>query len=225
MNEQQNPGPVRADTDKTDRDAVARRLARDIQEGWYVNLGVGMPTHVSNMIEDDREVVFHSENGILGMGPAPVSEDPDPWLVNASKKAVTLVPGASLFHHGDSFAMIRGGHIDLCVLGAFEVAQNGDLANWTTSSDELLPAVGGAMDLGVGAKRVWVLMQHTSRDGEPKLVERCKYPLTAPGAVDRVYTELGVFEIVDGRFKVLELADGVTLDKAQAATGAPLHTA
>ncbi len=225
MNQQQNPGPVRADADKTDRDAVARRLARDIQEGWYVNLGVGMPTRVSNMIEDGREVVFHSENGILGMGPAPVSEAPDPWLVNASKKAVTLVPGASLFHHGDSFAMIRGGHIDLCVLGAFEVAQNGDLANWTTSSDELLPAVGGAMDLGVGAKRVWVLMQHTSRDGEPKLVERCKYPLTAPGAVDRVYTELGVFEIVDGRFKVLELAEGVTLDKAQAATGAPLHTA
>lgn len=214
----------KADGGKADRDAVARRLARDIDEGWYVNLGVGMPTRVADMIDDGREVVFHSENGILGMGSAPAVGEADPWLINAGKKAVTLMPGASLFHHGDSFAMIRGGHLDLCVLGAFEVAQNGDLANWTTSSNELLPAVGGAMDLGVGAKRLWVLMQHTSREGEPKLVERCKYPLTAPGTVGRVYTELGVFEIVDGRFRIIELAEGVTLEKAQALTGARLHT-
>ncbi|EUB98140.1 3-oxoacid CoA-transferase, B subunit [Rhizobium sp. CF080] len=208
---------------KVDRDAVARRLARDVEEGWYVNLGVGMPTKVADMIDGDKEVVFHSENGILGMGPGPAPDAIDPWLVNAGKKAVTLLPGSSLFHHGDSFAMIRGGHIDLCVLGAFEVAQNGDLANWTTSSDELLPAVGGAMDLAVGAKRVWVLMQHTAREGEPKLVEKCKYPLTAPGAVDRVYTELGVFEIIDGRFSIIELANGVSFEQVQALTGAPLH--
>ena len=210
---------------KVDRDIVARRLARDIQEGWYVNLGVGMPTKVADMMDDGREVVFHSENGILGMGPAPAPETVDPWLINAGKKAVTLVPGASLFHHGDSFAMIRGGHIDLCVLGAFEVSKNGDLANWTTSSDELLPAVGGAMDLSVGAKQVWVLMQHTSREGEPKLVETCKYPLTAPGVVNRVYTELGVFEIVGGEFRVVELAEGITLEYAQSKTGAKLHGA
>jgi 3-oxoadipate CoA-transferase beta subunit len=203
-----------------DRDAVARRLARDIRDGWYVNLGIGMPTRVADMIDDGREVVFHSENGILGMGPTPA--EPDPWLVNAGKKPVSLVPGASLFHHADSFAMIRGGHIDLCVLGAFEVSQDGDLANWTTGGDELMPAVGGAMDLGAGAKRVWVIMQHTARDGAPKLVERCSYPLTAPRAVSRVYTDLGAFVVDGGRFKVVDLQPGVSLEQVRSVTGGTL---
>jgi 3-oxoadipate CoA-transferase beta subunit len=205
---------------KPDRDAVARRLARDIGDGWYVNLGVGMPTRVADMIDDGREVFFHSENGILGMGPTPA--EPDPWLVNAGKKAVSLVPGASLFHHADSFAMIRGGHIDLCVLGAFEVSRDGDLANWTTGGDELMPAVGGAMDLSAGAKRVWVIMQHIARDGTPKLVERCSYPLTAPRAVSRVYTDLGAFAVADGRFKVVDLHPGVSIEQVRAATGGTL---
>jgi 3-oxoadipate CoA-transferase beta subunit len=205
---------------KPDRDAVARRLARDIGDGWYVNLGVGMPTRVADMIDDGREVFFHSENGILGMGPTPA--EPDPWLVNAGKKPVSLVPGASLFHHADSFAMIRGGHIDLCVLGAFEVSQHGDLANWTTGGDELMPAVGGAMDLSAGAKRVWVIMQHTARDGAAKLVERCSYPLTAPRAVSRVYTDLGVFAVESGRFKVVDLQPGVSIEQVRAATGGTL---
>ncbi|MGH6858743.1 MAG: 3-oxoacid CoA-transferase subunit B [Phyllobacterium sp.] len=206
-----------------DRDAPARRLARDIEDGWYVNLGVGMPTRVADMINDDREVVFHSENGILGMGPTPSENEIDPWLVNAGKKPVTLLPGASLFHHADSFTMIRGGHIDLCVLGAFEVSQAGDLANWTTGGDELMPAVGGAMDLSVGAKRIWVLMQHTARGGESKLVKTCSYPLTAPRAVSRIYTDLGVFGVRENGFHVIDLADSVSLDEARAHTGAPLN--
>ncbi|TWF47432.1 3-oxoacid CoA-transferase subunit B [Neorhizobium alkalisoli] len=206
-----------------DREAPARRLARDIEDGWYVNLGVGMPTKVADMINDEREVVFHSENGILGMGPTPPEGEIDPWLVNAGKKPVTLLPGASLFHHADSFTMIRGGHIDLCVLGAFEVSQTGDLANWTTGGDELMPAVGGAMDLSVGAKRIWVLMQHNAKGGESKLVEACSYPLTAPGAVSRIYTDLGVFGVADGGFYVIDLAEGVSLGEARARTGAPLH--
>ena len=166
-----------------DRPQMAARLARDIPEGWFVNLGVGVPTQVADHIPADREVIIHSENGILGMGPAPAPDAVDPWLVNAGKKAVTLLAGAALFHHADSFAMIRGGHIDLCVLGAFEVASNGDLANWTTSSNDKTPAVGGAMDLAVGAKRIWILMEHVTRDGKARLVEHCSYPLTAPGAV------------------------------------------
>ncbi|MBJ3777086.1 3-oxoacid CoA-transferase subunit B [Acuticoccus mangrovi] len=206
-----------------DRVAMTRRLAGDIADGWYVNLGVGMPTKVADMIDDGREVMFHSENGILGMGPTPAEDEIDPWLVNAGKKAVSLTPGAALFHHADSFAMIRGGHIDLCVLGGYEVAENGDLANWTTPSGDILPAVGGAMDLAVGAKRVWVLMQHTTRDGAAKLVRRCTYPLTAPAAVDRVYTELGTFAVTEEGFRVLTLADGVSLADVQARTDAPIH--
>ncbi|WP_211861576.1 3-oxoacid CoA-transferase subunit B [Neoroseomonas soli] len=208
-----------------DRKGMAARLAQDIPEGWYVNLGIGIPTMVGDFVPMDREVIFHSENGILGMGPAPAPDKVDPWLVNAGKQAVTLRPGGSYFHHADSFAMIRGGHIDLCVLGAFEVAANGDIANWATSENDTAPAVGGAMDLGAGAKRLWVVMEHTTKDGRPKLVEKCGYPLTTPGAVSRVYTNLGVFEIVKGKgFVVVELAPGVTLEQAQAATAAPLHT-
>lgn len=206
-----------------DRAGMARRLADDIGDAWYVNLGVGIPTEVANFITDGREVVFHSENGILGMGTTPPDDEIDPWLVNAGKKPVTLRPGASLFHHADSFAMIRGGHIDLCVLGGYEVSQSGDLANWTTPSGDILPAVGGAMDLAVGAKRTWVLMKHVTRDGAPKLVETCEYPLTAPRAVDRVYTDLGVFAIEDGRFKVLSLAAGLSLAEVQAQSAATLY--
>jgi len=208
-----------------DRKGMAARLAQDIPGGWIVNLGIGIPTMVGNHVPSEREVIFHSENGILGMGPAPAPDKVDPWLVNAGKQPVTLLPGGSYCHHADSFAMIRGGHIDLCVLGAFEVAQNGDIANWATSENDTAPAVGGAMDLGAGAKRLWVIMEHTTKDGRPKLVETCGYPLTTPGAVKRVYTNLGVFEIVpDKGFVVVDLAPGVTLEEAQAASGAVLHT-
>jgi len=208
-----------------DRKGMAARLAQDIPEGWIVNLGIGIPTMVGNYVPTEREVILHSENGILGMGPAPAPDKVDPWLVNAGKQPVTLRPGGSYCHHADSFAMIRGGHIDLCVLGAFEVAQNGDIANWATSENDTAPAVGGAMDLGAGAKRLWVIMEHTTKDGRPKLVETCGYPLTTPGAVKRVYTNLGVFEIVpDKGFVVVDLAPGVTLEEAQAASGAVLHT-
>lgn len=208
-----------------DRKAMAARLAQDIPEGWYVNLGIGIPTMVGDFVPLDREVILHSENGILGMGPAPAKGAIDPWLVNAGKQPVTLRPGGSYCHHADSFAMIRGGHIDLCVLGAFEVAQNGDIANWATSENDTAPAVGGAMDLGAGAKRLWVIMEHTTKDGRPKLVERCGYPLTTPGAVKRVYTNLGVFEIVPEKgFVVVDLAPGLTLAEVQAASGAVLHT-
>lgn len=208
-----------------DRKGMAARLAQDIPEGWIVNLGIGIPTMVGDFVPLDREVIFHSENGILGMGPAPAPDKVDPWLVNAGKQPVTLRPGGSYCHHADSFAMIRGGHIDLCVLGAFEVAANGDIANWATSENDSAPAVGGAMDLGAGAKRLWVIMEHTTKDGRPKLVETCGYPLTTPAAVKRAYTNLGVFDVVPGKgFVVVDLAPGLTLEQVQAVTGAPLHT-
>lgn len=204
------------------RAQMAARCAQDIPEGWFVNLGVGVPTQVADYVPEGREIVFHSENGILGMGPAPEEGKVDPWLVNAGKKAVTLVPGAALFHHADSFTMIRGGHIDLCVLGAFEVASNGDLANWTTDSNDRTPAVGGAMDLAAGARRIWVLMEHVTRDGQPKLVERCSYPLTAPGVVARIYTNYAVLDVTPQGFAVTEMVPGMTLETLQAMTAAPL---
>lgn len=208
-----------------DRKQMAARLADDIPEGWYVNLGVGLPTQVADFIPADRDVIFHSENGILGMGPKPEPAAVDPWLVNAGKEPVTLKPGAALFHHADSFMMIRGGHIDLCVLGAFQIAQNGDLANWTVDSADKTPAVGGAMDLAVGAKRVWVLTEHTTKTGEPKLVRRCTYPLTAPGVVARVYTNLAVLAITPQGFSVLSMVHGMSLGVLQAMTDAPLARA
>lgn len=207
------------------RPQMAARLAADIPEGWFVNLGIGIPTMVADHVPLDREVILHSENGILGMGPAPPKDQVDPWLINAGKQPVTLRPGGSFFHHADSFSIIRGGHLDLCVLGAFEVAENGDIANWATSENDTAPAVGGAMDLAAGAKRLWVVMDHTTKDGRPKLVEKCGYPLTAPGAVSRIYTNLGVFDVVKGLgFVVVEMAPGVTLEGLQALTGAKLHT-
>jgi 3-oxoacid CoA-transferase B subunit len=206
------------------RTQMAARVAQDIPEGWFVNLGIGIPTMVADHVPAEREVILHSENGILGMGPAPAPDAVNPWLVNAGKQPVTLRPGGSFFHHADSFAMIRGGHIDLCVLGAFEVAENGDIANWATSENDTAPAVGGAMDLAAGAKRLWVVMEHATKDGRPKLVERCGYPLTAMGVVQRIYTNLAVVDVVPGRgFVVREIVPGLSLAELRAKTGAQLH--
>ena len=206
------------------RDQMARRAADDIPEGWCVNLGIGIPTMVANHVPPEREVVFQSENGVVGMGPAPAKGEEDPWLINAGKQPITLVKGASFVGHADSFAMIRGGHIDLCVLGGFEVAENGDLANWATSVNDTAPAVGGAMDLAAGARRLWVLMEHTTKDGRPKIVERCGYPLTGLRCVTRVYTNLAVLDVVPGQgFVVRETAPGVDFDALQAKSGAKLH--
>jgi 3-oxoadipate CoA-transferase beta subunit len=207
------------------RKAIAMRVARDIPEGWHVNLGIGIPTLVGDLMPEGREVLFQSENGILGMGPAPEADARDPWLVNAGKQNVTLLKGASLFDHALSFTMIRGGHIDLCVLGALEVAENGDLANWSTSANDAAPAVGGAMDLAVGAKRIWVAMDHTTKDGVSKLVRQCAYPLTAAGVVKRIYTNLAVIAVTARGFEVTELVPGVDFATVQAKTDAKLHRA
>ena len=206
------------------RDQRARKAADDIPEGWCVNLGIGIPTLVANHVPPEREVIFQSENGVIGMGPAPAKGREDPWLINAGKQPITLVKGASFVGHADSFATIRGGHIDLCVLGAFEVAENGDLANWATSENDTAPAVGGAMDLAAGARRLWVLMEHTTKDGRPKLVERCGYPLTGLACVTRVYTNLAVLDVVPGQgFVVRAMAPGVDFETLQAKSGATLH--
>ena len=204
------------------RAAMAARVAQDIPEGWYVNLGIGIPTLVADHVPADREVVIHSENGILGVGPAPAADAVDPWLINAGKSPVTLRPGGSYFHHADSFGIIRGGHIDLCVLGAFQVAGNGDFANWATSSNDLAPAVGGAMDLAAGAKRIWVVMEHTTKEGAARLVQTCSYPLTALGVVGRVYTNLAMLDVTDGGFVVRDMVPGLTLRELQDRTEARL---
>jgi 3-oxoadipate CoA-transferase beta subunit len=204
------------------RTQMASRVAADIPEGWYVNLGVGIPTLVADQVPLEREVIFHSENGVLGIGPAPPAEAIDRWLINAGKQHVTLRKGGSFFHHADSFGMIRGGHIDLSVLGAFEVAENGDIANWATSENDTAPAVGGAMDLAVGAKRLWVVMEHVTKDGRPKLVRRCSYPLTALGCVNRIYTNLAVLDVTPDGFQVEEMVPGITLESLQARTEAKL---
>jgi 3-oxoadipate CoA-transferase beta subunit len=206
------------------RSQMAALVARDIPEGWYVNLGIGIPTLVADQIPAGREVILHSENGILGFGEAPPAGEEDAWLINAGKQPITLLPGGSYFHHADSFAMIRGGHLDLCVLGAFEVAANGDIANWATSATDTSPAVGGAMDLAAGAKRLWAIMEHTTKDGRPKLVEACTYPLTAKAAVSRVYTNLAVLDVMPGEgFVVRDMAPGLTLEALQEKTGARLR--
>jgi 3-oxoadipate CoA-transferase, beta subunit len=205
------------------RQQMAQHAAADIPEGWYVNLGIGIPTMIADHVPQDREVIFHSENGVLGMGPAPSKDKIEPWLINAGKQYVTLQKGGSFCHHADSFAMIRGHHLDLCVLGAFQVADNGDIANWATSENDTAPAVGGAMDLATGAKRLWVLMEHTTKDGTPKLVTKCTYPLTAPGAVKRVYTNLATIDVTERGFVVLSMAPGLAFDDLQARTEAKLH--
>jgi len=205
------------------RPQMAARVAQDIPEGWYVNLGIGIPTAVADHVPLDREVIFHSENGVLGMGPAPAEDSIDRWLINAGKQYVTLRNGGSFCHHADSFSMIRGGHLDLCVLGAFQVADNGDIANWATSENDTAPAVGGAMDLAAGAKRLWVMMEHTTKDGTPKLVTKCSYPLTALGAVTRIYTNLAVIDVTPRGFAVIDMAPGLTMESLQARTEAKLH--
>jgi 3-oxoadipate CoA-transferase beta subunit len=213
------------DVKTLNRQEMAARLAQDIPEGWYVNLGLGLPTLIPDYIPPAREVVFHSENGVLGMGPVPAKDAVDTWLVNATKQNITLVPGASLFHHADSFGMIRGEHLDLCVLGAYEVAENGDIANWATNENDAIPAVGGAMDLSAGSKRLWVLMEHTTKDGASRIVRRCSYPLTAAGVVKRLYTNLAVLDVTADGFSVLDMAPGLSFESLQARTDAKLHRA
>ncbi len=207
------------------REQIAARAARDIPEGWYVNVGIGIPVLVPNYVPAECEVIIHSENGILGMGPAPEPDKINRWLINASKKYVTLRLGGSYMHHADSFALIRGRHLDLCVLGAFQVAENGDFANWATSDNDGMPSVGGAMDLAVGAKRVWALMDHTTKHGASKLMHRCTYPLTAPGVVKRVYTSLAVLDVTADGFVVREIVPGLSFEALQDVTAAPLRRA
>jgi len=205
------------------RDEMAARIARDIPEGAVVNLGIGMPTLVANHLPVDREVLLHSENGVLGMGPAPADGDEDWDLINAGKQPVTLREGGSFFHHADSFSLMRGGHLDLCVLGAFQVSAQGDLANWHTGTPDSIPAVGGAMDLAIGAKRTVVMMEHLTKSGESKLVPQCTYPLTGIGCVRRVYTDLAVIELnQQGPATVIEHVPELTLDELQRLTAIAL---
>lgn len=197
------------------REAIAARVAKDIPEGAYVNLGIGLPTKVADFLSSDRDIFLHSENGLLGMGPAPSDDDIDWDLINAGKQPVTLLAGGSFFHHGDSFTMIRGGHIDICVLGAFQVSVTGDLANWHTGAADAIPAVGGAMDLAIGAKRVLVMMDLQTKNGESKLVEKCTYPLTGVACISRVYTDLAVFDVGPTGASVVEMVDGLTITALQ----------
>ena len=207
---------------KWTKNQMAALVARDIHDGAVVNLGIGMPTLVANHLGAGKEVMLHSENGVIGMGPAPAAGEEDYDLINAGKQPVTILPGGAYFHHADSFAMMRGGHLDICVLGAFEVAANGDLANWHTGEPDAIPAVGGAMDLAIGAKKTWVMMEHTTKAGEPKIVARCRYPVTGLGCVSRLYTDLAVIDVTPAGLVVREMAEGLGLAALQAVTGAPL---
>jgi 3-oxoadipate CoA-transferase beta subunit len=204
------------------REEMARRLAEDIPDGSYVNLGIGIPELVAKFVPEGRELVYHTENGLLGMGPSPAAGGGEPELINAGKRRVTAVPGASYFHQSDSFAMIRGGHLDLCVLGALQVSAAGDLANWSTGGEDAIPAVGGAMDLVAGVKRIFVITQHCTREGEPKLVERCTYPLTGLGVVNRIYTDLAVIDVTPEGFRLVETAPGIDPQQVARRTAAPL---
>lgn len=210
---------------RLNRDQLAARVARDIPEGAYVNLGIGLPTLVANHLPKDRDIFLHSENGVLGMGPAPAAGEEDYDLINAGKQPVTILPGACFFHHADSFAMMRGGHLDFCVLGAFQVSAGGDLANWHTGAADAIPAVGGAMDLAIGAKQVFVMMEHLTKTGESKIVERCTYPLTGVGCVNRIYTDLAVIDVTSTGLAVREMVDGLTFDELVRLTGVPLKAA
>ncbi|MCX2919835.1 3-oxoacid CoA-transferase subunit B [Stenotrophomonas rhizophila] len=205
------------------REQMAARVARDIPEGAYVNLGIGLPTTVANFLPADKEIFLQSENGLLGMGPAPAAGDEDPDLINAGKQPVTLLTGGCYFHHADSFAMMRGGHLDICVLGAFQVSAQGDLANWSTGAADAIPAVGGAMDLAIGAKQVFVMMDLLTKQGQSKLVGECSYPLTGLRCVSRVYTDVAVFDLGKDGATVLEMVDGVTLAQLCELTGLPLQ--
>jgi len=207
---------------KLNRDQMAARVAQDIPEGAYVNLGIGMPTLVANHLPKQREVILHSENGVLGMGPAPAPGQEDPDLINAGKQPVTLLAGGCYFHHADSFAMMRGGHVDICVMGAFQVSSGGDLANWHSGAPDAIPAVGGAMDLAIGAKQVFVMMEHLTKEGKSKLVKQCTYPLTGIGCVSRVYTDLAVIDITPDGLRLVEAVEGLSLDELERITGLPL---
>ena len=206
------------------KDEIAQRVARDIPSGAYVNLGIGLPTLVANHLDPSKEVLLHSENGILGMGPAPWAGEEDEDLINAGKQPVTLLTGGAYFHHADSFSMMRGGHLDICVLGAFQVSRHGDLANWHTGAPDAIPAVGGAMDLAIGAKRVFVMMELQTKSGESKLVERCTYPLTGVACVSRIYTDLAVIDITPDALVVRELADGLSVQELERIVGLSLAT-
>jgi 3-oxoadipate CoA-transferase beta subunit len=207
---------------KRTKDQLAARVAQDIHDGAYVNLGIGMPTAVANHIPAGREVILQSENGILGMGPAPAAGDEDYDLINAGKQPVTLLPGGAYFHHADSFAMMRGGHLDICVLGAFQVSATGDLANWSTGEPGAIPAVGGAMDLAIGAKQTWVMMDLLTKKGESKVVERCTYPLTGIACVKRIYTDLATFACTAQGLRLIDKVDGLEHAELERLVGLPI---
>src|SRR5207302_10150800 len=207
---------------KLDRNQMAARVARDTPEGSYVNLGIGLPTVVADHLQKGREIILHSENGVLGVGAKPARGEEDEDLINAGKEPVTLLAGGSYFHHADSFAMIRGMHLDFAVLGAFQVSVVGDLANWHTGGADAIPAVGGAMDLAMGAKRVLVMMEHLTKKGESKIVERCSYPLTGARCVNRIYTDLAVIDVAPEGLHVIEIVEGLSFDALQRLTGVPL---
>lgn len=207
------------------REQMAKRCAQDIEDGSYVNLGIGIPEKVAQYVPDGREVIYHTENGLLGMGTAPSDEELDPDLINAGKKPVTAIPGASYFHHGDSFAMIRGNHIDVCVLGAMQVSAKGDLANWSTGAVDAIPAVGGAMDLVAGVKTIYIITQHTTKTGAAKILPECTFPLTGQGVVSRIYSDLAVIEVTNDGLALIELAPGISVDYVQERTGVELINA
>ncbi len=204
------------------REEMAKRLAQDIPNGSYVNLGIGIPELLTKFVPQGHTLIYHTENGLLGMGPSPEPGMGDPELINAGKRQVTANPGAAFFHHADSFAMIRGGHIDLCVLGAMQVSKRGDLANWSTGAPDAIPAVGGAMDLVAGVKSVYVITKHCTKHGEPKLIDACTFPLTGRKVIDRIYTDLAVIDITDAGFQLVELGPGVEFAYVQERTGAEL---
>ena len=205
------------------REQMAARIARDIPNGAYVNLGIGLPTMVANHLPKDREVILHTENGLLGMGPAPESGAEDPDLINAGKQPVTALPGASYFHHADSFGMMRGGHLDCCVLGAFQVSVKGDLANWHTGAKDAIPAVGGAMDLAIGAKSVYVMMEHLTKQGESKIVAHCTYPVTGLSCVNRIYTDLAVIDVTPSGLVAIDIVPGLSFEELARLTGVPMQ--
>jgi 3-oxoadipate CoA-transferase, beta subunit len=201
---------------------MAEKVAHDIPDGAYVNLGIGIPELVAGFVPEGREVIYHTENGLLGMGPAPLPGEEDPELINAGKKYVTAIPGACYFHHADSFTMIRGRHIDICVLGALQVSQEGDLANWSTGDADAIPAVGGAMDLVAGVKTIFVITQHTTKTGESKIVKQCTYPLTGKNCVNRIFTNYAILDVTPAGLVVRELAPGIDMDFLKKHTEAEL---
>ena len=207
---------------KRSKDELARRVAQDIFDGAYVNLGIGMPTQVANHIPAGREVILQSENGVLGMGPAPSEGEEDFDLINAGKQPVTLLPGGAYFHHADSFAMMRGGHLDICVLGAFQVSSTGDLANWSIGEPGSIPAVGGAMDLAIGAKQTWVMMDLLTRQGQSKVVAQCTYPLTGIGCVKRIYTELATLQCTPQGLRLIDKVEGLSHAELETLVGLPI---